>query len=192
MRDREIDLEYAPVGDLARIVGDLHRFGVARIALRSHFVTRGRLVAAGVAGDSVGHAGDMLEDAPPAPETSARDHRDFGRLAARLLVDGGRRHDARLFGRRSRNEEGGRRQEPDENERRKRGASFEGRDHDPIPYLPIVNHRNALHINRHYGVEATTSFISRTCVITLTRASLLLMHYVQGGALLQDEGLNQR
>src|ERR1700690_3869847 len=184
MRDREIDLEYAPVSDLARIVCDLHRFRVARIALRSHVVMRGRLVAAGIAGDRVGHAGDMLKDALHAPETSARNHRDFGCLAARLLVDGRIRHIARLFGRRSGDEEGSRGEEPDENEHRKRGAPFEGRDHGPTPYLPIVNHRNALRISRHYGVDATVAFISRTCVITLTRAALLLTHYVCGGALL--------
>src|ERR1700728_4292719 len=135
---------------------------------------RGRLVAAGIAGDSVGHAGDMLEDALHAPETSARNHRDFGRLGARLLVDGRRRHVARLFGGRSSDEEGGRGEEPDENEHRKRGASFEGRDHGPTPCLPMVNHRNALRISRHYGVEATMPFISRICVITLVRASLFL------------------
>src|ERR1700722_18526284 len=73
---------------------------------------RGRLVAAGIAGDSVGHAGDMLEDALHAPETSARNHRDFGRLGARLLVDGRRRHVARLFGGRSSDEEGGRGEGP--------------------------------------------------------------------------------
>src|ERR1700677_2759117 len=132
---------------------------------------RGRLVAAGIAGDSVGHAGDMLEDALHAPETSARNHRDFGRLGARLLVDGRIGHIARLFGRRSGDEEGGRGEEPDENEHRKRGASFEGRDHGPTR---IVNHRNALRISHHYGVEATMPFISRTCVITLVRASLFL------------------
>ena len=68
MGDREIDLEDAPVGDLARIVGDLHQFRVARVALRGHLVMRGRLRAAGVAGDGVGHAGDMLKDALNAPK----------------------------------------------------------------------------------------------------------------------------
>ena len=37
-----------------------------------------------------------------------------------------------------------------------------------------MNHRNALRISRHYGVEATMPFISRICVITLVRASLFL------------------
>src|ERR1700733_4302669 len=137
MRHREIDLQDEPVGDLARIVSDLNRFRMARIAVRGNLVMRGRLVAASIAGDGVGHAGDMLEDALDAPETSPRNHRDFGRLAGRLLIYGWRWHIARLFGGRPGDEKGGRGEEPDQNERRKRGASFEGRDHGPTPYLPI-------------------------------------------------------
>jgi hypothetical protein len=94
---------------------------------------RGRLVAAGIAGDSVGHAGDVLEDALHTPETSPRNHRDFGRLGARLLVDGRHWHIARLFGRRSGDEKGSRGQEPNENEHWKRRTSFEGRNHGPTP-----------------------------------------------------------
>src|SRR3984957_13727524 len=136
---------------------------------------RGRLRAAGIAGDGVGDARDMLEDALHTPETPPRNHRGFGRLAGRLLVHGRRRHIARLFGRRSSDEESGRGEEPDENERRKRRASFEGRDHGPTPYLPTANHRNALRISRHYGVDATLPVISRTRVIKLARALALLV-----------------
>src|SRR3984957_14459480 len=134
---------------------------------------RGRLRAAGIAGDGVGDARDMLEDALHTPETPPRNHRGFGRLAGRLLVHGRRRHIARLFGRRSSDEESSRGEEPDENERRKRRASFEGRDHGPTPYLP--NHRNTLRISRHYGVDATLRVISRTRVIKLARAFALLV-----------------
>src|ERR1700733_4362605 len=172
MRHREIDLQDAPIGDLARIVSDLNRFRMARIAVRGHLVMRGRLVAASIAGDGVGHAGDMLEDALHAPETSPRNHRDFGRLAGGLLIYGWRRHAARLFGRRSGDKEGRPGEEPNEDEGWKRGASFEGRDHGPTPLMPIANHQNAHRIGRHYGAEATGRFISRTRVITLVRASL--------------------
>src|ERR1700722_2192316 len=111
----------------------------------------------------------MLEDALHAPETSRRNHRDFGRLAARLLVNGRIRHIARLFGRRSGDEKGSRGEEPDENEHRKRRASFEGRDHGPPPYLPIRIIKTAHRISRHYGADATLRVISRTRVITLAR-----------------------
>src|ERR1700722_19868943 len=136
---------------------------------------RGRLRAAGIAGDGVGDARDMLEDALHAPETSPRNHRGFGRLAGRLLVNGRRRNGARLFGRRSCDEEGSRREKADENERRERRASFERRNHGPTPYLPSANHRNTLRISRHYGVDATLRVISRTRVIKLARAFALLV-----------------
>ena len=85
---------------------------------------RGRLVAAGIARDGVGHALDMLEHALHAPEAAAGEDRDFGRLAAGLLVDRRRRHDARLFGRRPRDEKGGRGQKPNEDERRESSSLF--------------------------------------------------------------------
>ena len=56
MRDGEIDLQDAPVGDLARVVGDLNRFGVAGLAAGGHLVMRGRLLPAGIAGNGAGHA----------------------------------------------------------------------------------------------------------------------------------------
>jgi hypothetical protein len=49
----------------------------------------------------------MLKHALHAPETSARNHGNFRRLAIRLLVGGRRRRDARFFGRRSRGDEAG-------------------------------------------------------------------------------------
>ena len=89
------------------------------------FLRRGFLPA-GIAGNGARHAVGMLEDALDTPETPARDHRDFGRLAAGLLVDNRRRHDARLFRCRSRRDEADRGREPEDDKRRERGASFEG------------------------------------------------------------------
>ena len=108
---------------------------MARVALADHLVMRGRLLAAGIARHGVDDALDMLEHALNAPEAAAGQHRDFGRLppAASSIVGAG--ITPRLLGRRSRRGHAAGCQKPNENERRKAGASPEGRDQGPNSML---------------------------------------------------------
>ncbi len=75
VRDREIDLQQLAVSDLRRVVGDLHRLGVARRAAADRLVVRRLLLAARVARDGFQHALDALEYALHAPEAAPRERR---------------------------------------------------------------------------------------------------------------------
>jgi hypothetical protein len=95
MRDREIDLQQPGIADLARIVGDLHRFGMSGAAGADRPVLRRRPLAAGIAGDGVADALDMLEDALDTPEAAAGDDGDLRAGTLRgWLVECGRGDDA--------------------------------------------------------------------------------------------------
>ena len=85
---------------------------------------RGRLVAAGIAGNGVVTPSTCWKT-PWTPQKHPPAITATSETAARLLVDRRRRHDARLFSRRSRGEEGGPGEEPNEDERRERRTSFE-------------------------------------------------------------------
>src|SRR6266851_3681190 len=71
MGDRKVDLQNASVADLARVKCDAHRFRMPGSARSDHFVMRGVLFAARIAGDRAGHAAYVLEHALNPPETSA-------------------------------------------------------------------------------------------------------------------------
>ncbi len=76
--DGEVEPQQLPVGDALRVEGDLHRLGVAGRLGSHHLVVRGRLAAARVAGDDLGHPLDVLEHALHAPEADPGEHRGLG------------------------------------------------------------------------------------------------------------------
>ena len=89
VRDVEEDLQHLSVGDFAGIVGDLYGFGVAGSSGAHDVIVSGRGIAAGVPGDHLFHAFDLLEDGLDAPEATASQHgrlRPLGGDAGRDLV----------------------------------------------------------------------------------------------------------
>jgi hypothetical protein len=95
--DREVHLQQRRVADLLRVVGDLHRFGMAGHAGADQLVASRFLRAAGVAGHRLDHAFDALEDALHAPEAAAGEHRRLHAAGAAGLVDRSRRDPDRGF-----------------------------------------------------------------------------------------------
>ena len=91
VHDREEDLQQRAVAHLLRVVGDLHRLGVAGEAAADQFVDGGLLGAAGIARHRLDDAVDALEDALHAPEATAREHRGLRAARAGRRVDRGRR-----------------------------------------------------------------------------------------------------
>ena len=81
MGNREKDLQQLAVGNLRRIVGDLHRFGVTGGAAADHLVMCGGLAAAGESGDDVRDALQALKDRLNTPEAAAG--KDRGLFGAR-------------------------------------------------------------------------------------------------------------
>jgi hypothetical protein len=77
VRDREEDLQQSFIGDLCRIERNLNRLRVTGVAFADAIVVRRGGVAAGVAGDGVRHAFDVLKDSLNAPEAAAREHGDL-------------------------------------------------------------------------------------------------------------------
>ena len=75
VRDREENAQQFAVGDLRRIVDDLHGFGVSGLAGADHFIFGVLDRAARVAGSGADHTFHMLENRLDAPETATRHHR---------------------------------------------------------------------------------------------------------------------
>ena len=83
VRDGEVNLQDLAIRDLARVEGDLYRFGVAGRSGADDLVLCRALIAAGVARDGAGHTCDVLKHSLHTPETAAREHRHVGtRLCA--------------------------------------------------------------------------------------------------------------
>ena len=86
---REKHPQQFSIGDLRRIVCNLHRFGVAGFAGADDFIFRGLGLAARISRSRAGYTFYVLEDRLDAPETSARDHRGlFAGLRSLSGVDG--------------------------------------------------------------------------------------------------------
>ena len=80
VRHGEVDLQDLPVGDLGRIVGDLHGFRMARPARADIVIVRRRLVAARKTRNHVRNALNALENSLDAPEAAACENRRGLRL----------------------------------------------------------------------------------------------------------------
>ena len=90
--DVEEDFQDLSVGDLSRVVGDLDGFRMARFTGSDHFVVGRGGVAAGVAGDNLLNAFDVLIHGFDTPEASAGQHRRLfgcGCLVISLVVNDG-------------------------------------------------------------------------------------------------------
>ena len=75
----EEDVQDIGVGDLRGVEGDAHDFRVTSAA-GTHLLVGGIDVGtAGVTGDDIGDAGDLVEDGFEAPEASAGEDGDFKR-----------------------------------------------------------------------------------------------------------------
>ena len=87
------------IGDLAGIEFDLHRFRMAGRAGADQFIARVFDGSAGIAGENLPYAFDMLENALHAPKAAAGEHRGF--LAAwrrgRGIDRGRRRQNGRFL-----------------------------------------------------------------------------------------------
>ncbi|MNG24979.1 hypothetical protein D3C84_1097680 [compost metagenome] len=96
MRHRKVDLQQGAVADLARIEGHLDGLRMTSITVADMLVLRRIGCTAGITGDRILHAFDMLEHPLDAPEAASGEHCGF---AASLggFVEGRRRNNDRLF-----------------------------------------------------------------------------------------------
>jgi hypothetical protein len=86
VRDREEDLQQLPIADLLWVEGHLDGLGVPGVAVADELVLRRLCFPAGIAGDRVRHAFDVLEDTLHAPETATGEDRRLGRGLSGWLV----------------------------------------------------------------------------------------------------------
>src|SRR5689334_9053313 len=94
VRHGEVNLQKLGVADPRRVVGDLHRFGVAGAFGADRVVVGIAAAAAGIAGDDVGHALYMLEHAFHAPEAASREYRSLLSRSSNAAGSGGKRQNS--------------------------------------------------------------------------------------------------
>ena len=97
--DGKVNLQQTPVADLAGVECDANGFRVSRPAGTNDPVFCRLFITPGVPRHGVRHARDVLENALNTPKASTGEHRCFeAGFLTRRLVEGGKRHDARIIG----------------------------------------------------------------------------------------------
>jgi hypothetical protein len=98
MRDREENLQQTPIGNLRRIVRDLHGFSVTGVAFFHGVILRGVRGAARVTSRHLFHSAHVFENALHAPKAAAGEHGGFAMGCADFLVLSRRGNLRRRFG----------------------------------------------------------------------------------------------
>src|ERR1700758_4752673 len=99
MRHREENLQQPSVGDLSRVVSDLHRLRVSRAAFADGFILRSGGRTARVTRGDLFHTPHVFEYTLDTPEAATREHSRFAMRRTDFLIQSGRWNPDRAFSR---------------------------------------------------------------------------------------------